>query len=291
MNMLKQLNEAVEYIEANLCAQIDYDQAAEIACVAADSFARFFSYMTGMTLAEYIRRRRLTLAAQDLRPGRAPVADIAVKYGYDSAAAFSRAFARQHGVTPSVYRRDGGSIRVYPPVSFHIQIKGAREMDFRLVELEETEIFGISRPYDGRSGEDREELRHAMWADRLDNIPEQLCEGRMDQPGNRVFDGVWYGVWQDRRYMIARKREDVKTTRLERRVIAAGTYAAFTSEKGGFAGVEIPKLFEQIFDAWLPASAYRLRDDTIVEVLHLWTDRELRREKRYYEVWIPVEPK
>ncbi len=69
MNMLKQLNAAIEYIEANLCAEFDLDTAAGIACVTADSFIRFFSYMTGMTLTEYVRRRRLTLAAQDLQHG------------------------------------------------------------------------------------------------------------------------------------------------------------------------------------------------------------------------------
>ena len=170
MNMLKQLNAAIEYIEANLCTEIDLDTVSEIACVTADSFIRFFSYMTGMTLNEYVRRRRLTLAAQDIQHSNAPIIDIAVKYGYDSAAAFSRAFAKQHGITPSVYRKDGGSLKVYPPASFHIIIKGAKKMDFRVIDLEETEIFGISKPYDGEGYKDREELRHIMWADRLDNI-------------------------------------------------------------------------------------------------------------------------
>ena len=161
-------------------------------------------------------------------------------------------------------------------------------MDFRIIELEETEIFGVSKPYDGEGYKDREELRHIMWADRLDNIPVQLCEGKFDQPENTALDGVWFGVWQNGRYMIARKRDDVKTTQLERKIIPAGTYAAFTSERGGLAGVEIPKLFELIFDSWLPASEYKLRDDIIIEVLHLWTRRELRQQNRYYEVWIPI---
>lgn len=73
MNMLKQLNAAIEYIETNLCAEFDLDTAAGIACVTADSFIRFFSYMTGMTLTEYVRRRRLTLAAQDLQHGKTPI--------------------------------------------------------------------------------------------------------------------------------------------------------------------------------------------------------------------------
>lgn len=284
MDMLKQWNAAITYLEENLCAELDLDAAARIACVSTDSFMRFFSYMTGMTLTEYVRRRRLTLATQDLQYNRMPIIDIAVKYGYQSGAAFSRAFAKQHGITPSDYRKHGGSLKIYAPASFSIMIKGAKEMDFRLIEIEETEVFGISKPYAGQDYQNREELRHLMWSDRFDNIPERICGGD--------YDGVWYGVWQDGSYMIARTKENVTAAvPLDRKRIPAGTYAAFTSEKGGFAGEEIPKLFDLIFGSWLPASEYRQKGDRIIEVLHLWTKRELRRENRYYEVWVPVERK
>lgn len=288
MNMLKQLNAAIEYIEANLCAEFDLDTAAGIACVTADSFIRFFSYMTGMTLNEYVRRRRLTLAAQDLQHGKTPIIDIAMKYGYDSATAFSRAFAKQHGITPSVYRKDGGSLKVYPPASFHILIKGAKEMDFRIIELEDTVMYGVSKQYEGQGYKNREELRHPMWTETMEDVPGQICNGKWNEPGSTIYDGVWFGIWQDGKYMIAREAKDAQNHDLERRVIPAGTYAAFTSERGGLAGVEIPKLFELIFDSWLPASEYKLRDDIIIEVLHLLTRRELRQQNRYYEVWIPI---
>ncbi len=291
MDMIRQLNEAIEYIEANLCAEFDIDTAAGIACVSADSLARFFSYMTGMTLTEYIRRRRLTLASHELRHSRMPMIDIAVKYGYDSAAAFSRAFVRQHGVAPSVYRKNGGSLKICPPASFHMIIKGAREMDFRLIELEEAGVYGVSKPYEGQGYRSREELRHLMWADDHDDVPGLLCEGRWNEQGNTAYDGVWYGVWQDGRYMIAREKEDVKNDRLEKLTLPAGTYAAFRTECGGLAWEEFPKLFELIFDSWLPASEYRQKYGVVIEVLHLWTDHELRKKNRYYEVWIPVELK
>lgn len=289
MHMLRQLNAAMAYIEANLCAEFDLDTAAGIACVTADSFARFFSYMTGMTLTEYVRRRRLTLAADDLRLTDAPVVDIAVKYGYDSAAAFSRAFVRQHGITPSTYRREGGALRVYPPASFHILIKGAKEMDFRIIELTETTLYGVSKPYAGQGYRTREELRHTMWANDCDDVPGQLCTGGWNQPGSTAYDGVWYGVWQDGRYMIARGTEDVKTHALETCRLPAGTYAAFRSECGVVAWEEFPRLFGLIFDAWLPASGYRQKGNLAIEVLHLWTDHDRRQKERYFEVWIPVE--
>ena len=90
MDMLKQLNAAMVYIEQNLCNDVHFDEAARIACVTRDSLMRFFSYMTGMTLHEYVRRRRLTLAACDLKQSTARVMDLSIKYGYESADAFSR---------------------------------------------------------------------------------------------------------------------------------------------------------------------------------------------------------
>ena len=287
MNLLKQLNAAMAYIEENLCGEIDFEKAAGIACVTADSLARFFSYMTGMTLTEYVRRRRLTRAAPDLRCGMR-VVDAAVKYGYDSATAFSRAFARQHGITPSEYRKNGGSLRLYPPASFHISIRGAREMNFRLIELPEIGICGVSEPYEGQGYANREEIRHVMWDEREKDIPGQICPGRWNEPGSSR-DGVWYGVWQDGRYMIARETEDAGNRAPERRILPAGLYAAFATDRGSLAWEEFPKLFDLIFGSWLPDSGFRRRGDLIVEVYHLLTDHDLRRKHRRYEVWLPVE--
>ncbi len=337
MNTLKQLNAAVEYIEANLCDEPDISAAAGIACVSADSFMRFFSYMTGMTVTEYIRRRRLTLAADELRVSDMPIVDIAIKYGYDSAAAFSRAFMKQHGVTQSDFRKYGASIKLYPPVSFHISVKGAKAMDFRIIDSTEIELYGISRQYDGEGYSSREELRHLMWSYELDDIPGQLCPGHWNEPENTAYDGRWYGIWRDGRYMIAREVGDVThgsgtdsgtkaqstnvtntqstdgtnaqsaddtnaqstngtnkifpNGELEAYTLPAGSYAVFKSERGGVAWEEFPKLFEAIFDSWLPNSVYRQKSELIIEVLHLWGDRDLRRRNRYYEVMIPIEVK
>ena len=291
MDMLRQLNAAIEYIEANLCAEFVPDAAAAIACISTDSFVRFFSYMTGMTPAEYVRRRRLTLAAEDLRSSRASVLEIAVKYGYDSAAAFSRAFARQHGVTPSLWRKNGGPLSIYPPVSFHITVKGAKEMNFRIIELEETEVVGVSFPYDGQGYRNREELRNRMWSEAYEDVPHQIACGHWNEPGSTACDGMWFGLWQGGRYMIARKTGDARGHSLERRQLPSGTYAAFTTEKGTPAWEEFPKLFDLIFHSWLPSSPYRQKGDLAIEVLHLWTDHDIRKKNKYYEVWIPVEPK
>ena len=291
MNMPKHLNAAIAYIESNLCAEFDLEEAARLACVTSDSFLRFFSYMTGMSLNEYIRRRRLTLAGADIRKTSDRILDIAVKYGYDSADAFTRAFVKQHGMTPTAYRKNGGSLKVYPPASFHIIIKGAKEMDFRIIELEDTAVFGVSKQFDGMGYQSIGELRNIMWSEAYEDVPHQICNGRWDEPDSTAYDGIWYGIRHDGKYLIAREKDDIQNEDLEVFTIPKGTYAAFKTERGGFAWEEFPKLFSLIFESWLPTSEYQQKGDLAIEVLHLWTDRDLRHKNRYYEVWIPVEPK
>ena len=290
MDTPERLNAAMTYIEQHLCTGLDMEEVARRACVTADSFERFFSYMTGMSLKEYVRCRRLTMAAQLLRDTNRRVLDIALQLGYESADAFSRAFARQHGITPAAYCKNGGALKIYPPASFHIIIKGANEMDFELIRLPETEVFGVSRQYDGESYRSREELRNILWDASQEDVPGKICEGAWNQPGSHAYDGIWFGVWQDGRYMVARREADAKDVSvLEKCVLPAGTYAAFRTGCGGLAWEEFPRLFGQIFDSWLPTSGYRQQGDLAIEVLHLQTDHDERQKKRWYEVWLPVE--
>lgn len=287
MDMLKQLNDAITYIESALCKAVDINKAAQIACVTKDSFMRFFSYMTGMSLNEYIRRRRLTLAADDLRNNNMRVLDIAVKYGWDSADAFTKAFIHQHSITPTQARDIHSTLKIYPPASFYIMIKGAKKMNFSIIELDETAVYGISKQFDREEYKTKEELRHIMWADNCDDVPGQICSGKWNEPGNNLYDGIWYGIWQNGKYMIAREA-DMANTVLEKTVIPSGTYVAFATEPGGLAWEEFPKLNELVFDSWLPSSEYRQKSDLTIEVLHLWTDHSERNKKRFYELWIPV---
>lgn len=99
---------------------------------------------------------------------------------------------------------------------------------------------------------------------------------------------MWYGIWQGCNYTIAREQADTKNTALEKHIIPSGTYAAFKTECGWLAWEEFPKLRELIFDSWLPSSEYRQKENIVIEVLHLWTDHDIRNKNRYYEVWIPT---
>ena len=282
MDILEGLNAAVQYIEERLQEKPDMEQAARLASHSADGFMRMFSYLTGMSVSEYIRRRRLTQAARDLQWGHA-VLETALRWGYESPDTFRRAFARQHGMTPSAARTPGVALKITPPLSFKINFQGGKEMDFRIIETGEIKLKGVSKQFEGGAAE-RFEQEHLMWADHHDNAPGLISA---TYPGG-WFGIEWFGIWDDGTYRIARRPEDIDGPGpLEDIAIPGGTYAAFRTGCGGYAGEELPKLRGEIFGAWLGGSGYRQTQDYEVEVYHLAPKEE--REKRYYEIWVPVE--
>jgi len=143
MDMLKGLNEALRYIEKNLAQNIDFKEAAKRAYCSEYHFKRMFSFLAGVPLSEYIRRRRLTLAAFDLKNDEKKVIDIAVKYGYSSPDSFTRAFQKLHGLTPSEAREEGHSLKAYPAMTFQLSVKGGSEMNYRIEKKEAFRIVGI----------------------------------------------------------------------------------------------------------------------------------------------------
>lgn len=288
MDMLRQLNDSINYIEANLSGNVDPGEAARIACVSVDSYLRFFSYMAGMSLAKYVRLRRLSLAAEDLLKSGDRIIDIALRWGWDSPDAFSRTFIHQHGIAPSALRRSKGSIRILPPVSFSITLHGGREMNYRLMDVPDLILYGCSRAYDPSKHLNHESLRGSMWEYKSENIPGQICSGGWNHPFDPSYDGLWYGLWRNGRYLIGRVKDDVCSDQLERQIVPAGRYAVFTSERGAQAWEALPAMMDSIFQSWLPSSGYQLRSDDVLEIYHLWTDRTLRQKQRYYEVCIPI---
>lgn len=101
MDWIERLNKSIHYIEDHLTDEIDIGQLARIAYCSTYHYQRMFTYMAGITLSEYIRRRKMSLAAVDLQSGKERVIDIAEKYGYQSPTAFNRAFQSFHGIAPS----------------------------------------------------------------------------------------------------------------------------------------------------------------------------------------------
>ncbi len=144
MEWSDRMNSAIDFIESNIDDEINISEVAEKAYCSSFHFQRMFYAIIGITPAEYIRRRRLTLAAMELAIGNDKVIDIAIKYGYNSPNAFTRAFRNMHGINPREVRTSGVKLSAYNRISFHVEIKGGNDMDYKIVEKPAFELVGKS---------------------------------------------------------------------------------------------------------------------------------------------------
>ena len=123
----EKINEAIEYIESNLTEKIDYTKAARISCCSLNKFQRLFLFATEITISEYVRRRRMTLAAEELMKSDIKVIDLALEYSYESPESFTRAYQGIHGYPPSATRKFG-AYNKYGKISLQIKINGDLSM-------------------------------------------------------------------------------------------------------------------------------------------------------------------
>ena len=138
------IQRSIDYIEQHLADEMDIE---EIAAESPFYYQRIFGALCGMTAGDYIRARRMTLAAQELARTEAKVIDVAVKYGYDSPDSFTKAFLRFHGVSPSRAREPGTDLKSLAPLHIKISLEGGSMMDYRIVEKAPFTIVGVKRPF------------------------------------------------------------------------------------------------------------------------------------------------
>jgi AraC family transcriptional regulator len=196
MDWTARMNAAIDYIEDNLEANVDFSQAAAKAACSTFHFQRMFLAVCGITPAEYVRRRRLTLAATGLSRDTSKVIDIALKYGYDSPDAFTRAFKSMHGVTPSAARKSGVKLTAYPRISLQIQFIGGNDMDYRMIETPAFKIAMVSRKFTSVGGQNFKDL--PAWWGEFRKSPDcaALASLAGNKPGNLTRGtmlGVCYG--------------------------------------------------------------------------------------------------
>ena len=139
---MQEWNRAVELIEADLTAPVDVGALARVALTSEYHFRRMFASLAGMPLSEYIRRRKLTAAAAEIIAGQG-VLDVATRYGYGSAEAFTRAFKAMHGLSPSQARRPGAVLHSQPQLRFHLRIEGSAGMKHQIVKKEAFRLIGL----------------------------------------------------------------------------------------------------------------------------------------------------
>lgn len=279
MQWIDRMNDAVGYIERHLTDEIDYEQLARLACCSSYHFQRMFAYMAGVGLAEYIRRRKMSLAAADLQLGGAKIIDVAAKYGYQSPTAFNRAFQSVHGVAPSALKSEGVKLKSYPPITFLITIKGAEEMNYRIETSPAFRVVGVSQKMSNVVEENFRDVP-LLWQRVSTDGTLQKLAARMSAEPKGVLGVCGCGEKDQWRYYIAVASNE-PAGEFETCIVPACTWAIFPGS--GVCPQAIQELEQRIVTQWLPASGFEYADGPDIE-LYLSPDPQ----HAEFEVWVPV---
>ena len=275
MEWIKRMNAAMEHLEAHLTDGIDVSEIARIACCSSFHFQRMFSYMAGVPLGEYVRRRRMTRAAEDLCNG-ARVTDVAARYGYDSPTAFNRAFQSVHGVAPS--RARAATLQAYTPIRFSLTATGGAPLAYRMETLDAFSIAGYAAPIGKTLAENFQNVP-ALWARaaREEVLPKLVRMQAGPLPGllgaSRETDGGW-------QYMIGACAERAGEGMALWRVPACH-WAVFSGQ--GAMPAAIQEVERRAVLEWLSASGYEYANAPDIEA-YLVPEPE----NAVFEVWLPV---
>lgn len=280
MKWIERLNKAINYIEEHITDNIDYEEVAKVAYCSSYHFQRMFAYMTETTLSEYIRRRRMSLAAVDLKVSNEKIIDIALKYGYSSPTAFNRAFQSIHGIAPSHAKKPDVSLKSFPPISFTITIKGDEVMNYRIEKKEAFNIFGISMPLH-KEMDKNFAIVPKMWQDMAANGTLQKLASKISSEPMGILGVCTCNNEQEWRYYIAVSGKDTEDGQYENYQIPSFTWAIFPGE--GTNPQAIQELEKRIITEWLPTSGYEYDNGPDIEV---YLNDDPNHSK--FEVWIPV---
>lgn len=277
MDTLDNMKQAIDYIESNLDGEIEYAKIAQIALCSQYHFQRMFGFLIGVPLSEYIRRRRLTLAAFDLQNGNEKIIDIALKYGYNSPDSFSRAFIAMHGVTPSKAREKGKTLKAYPRITFSLSLKGVVEMNYRIEQKNSFTVVGVKERFshvDGL-GESIGKMWQVTPAETIKQIA-GLGDGLV---------GVYSGMYEDNTtdyYIAAITQKDCPET-LVKLEIPTLTWAVF--EITGPMPKAMSDVWGRIFSEWFPTSGYEHAE---APELEWYSNGNMNSADYKSEIWIPV---
>lgn len=282
MEWIERLNQSVDYIESNLCSEISYEQAAKIACCSTFHFQRMFSYIAGVPLSEYIRRRRMTAAAFDLQTTNEKILDLALKYGYDSPTSFNRAFQHVHGVAPSVARAEGITLKAYPPIRITISIKGEAEMNYKIEKKEAFRIVGFKETMNVNLDENFTKVP-LFWQQitAAGKIP-VICQ-IMNQPPLGVLGVSTCMDGKNFDYYIAVSSDQPVPEGMAEYTVPEATWAIF--ECIGALPHSLQDLQKRIITEWLPASGYEYANAPDIEV---YSDGDQQSPNYRSQIWLPI---
>ncbi len=279
MDLIESLNAALQYIEAHLLDETDSEKAAKHVGLSRFYLERTFAALTCMSVSEYIRARRLTLAAQELISTQRKVIDLALEYGYDTPESFTKAFSRFHGVTPTSARRMSTLLRCQNPLAISIKMEGANMMNYKMEQMEAFTVVGVEKMF------------------HMDTSMQEIPQfwGEFDAKGLSQQIVPMFGICFDADasgnfpYMIAEVLQPGKPVPdgMTTREIPAHLWARFAC--AGALPLAIQTVTKQIYSEWLPTNGiYEVAQNVEIE---MYTEGNITSSDYYSEVWIPVKKK
>lgn len=204
MNWIQCLSKAIRYIEEHLTDEINIDNVSNQSYASSSNFQLVFHLVMGMTVGEYIRNRRLSLAAQDLLKPDSKIIDVAIRYQYDTQESFSKAFTRFHGFPPS--KAQLGKIRLFYPLSINVTVQGGFDMSRKLIDS----FYWTN--IEGENGTN---------ADKYKRIVEWAAKARGQNPG--VFDALTEWVLDESQWSDDKLAENEQ-------ILMQGVFARFKEQ-------------------------------------------------------------
>ncbi|ATH94324.1 AraC family transcriptional regulator [Bacillus glycinifermentans] len=284
MEVVNRLAESIDFIEQNLDKDLRHEDVAKVACCSKFHFQRMFYMLTGGTLADYIRKRRLTVAAQELASADAKVIDVALKYGYNTPESFSKAFSKLHGMSPSQAREKGRTLKAFPRLSFQIQIKGAEDMNYKIAQKESFHIMGKAIQTTVNMEQNKveipvfwDELNRNGFTESLKPFAGPLGYLGVCMDFNEQADTFTYVIG------VEKTTEDLPEGCIVKE-IPASTWAVFDAV--GPVNQAVQATWERIFSEWFAATGYEHADGPELETYPV--DGNIMAEDHVTQIWIPI---
>jgi AraC family transcriptional regulator len=283
MEWLDSMNHALDYLEEHIADDADIGEAAKLAYSSKFHFQRLFFMVCGVTLADYLRSRRLTLAAQELAFGDCRVLDIALKYGYETPESFAKAFRKFHGISPSDAREPGVRLKAVSRLKFIVSVKGDHDMDYRIIKKDAFRVVGKALRVSTVDGQN------------FTKIPEfwgQCCsDGTFETIIKLSDDGSSLGICGDfnpemnefNYYVAVPSQSGAVPAGCAEITIPAQTWAVFDSF--GKMPNAIQAVTTKIFSEWFPASSFEHAEAPELEV---YLPGDMDDPNYRCEVWMPV---
>jgi len=282
MNMLERMNTAIEYIEAHLLEQLHMPTIAKVAGTSESEIQKTFYALTGISIVEYIRRRRLSLAGFELQKREKSVLEIALEYGYSSPDSFTRAFRQMHGTTPSAVKNGGCLLKSYGKITFVLTIKGVNALNYKILKKEQMRIVGIKKWFSVENDSQMREIPK-MWDAVSDGIKKRIVSLSNHDGAVGLCADMYDGGFD---YWIGCMSDKACPEGLEEITIPAASWAVFE-----IIGPVRPlpnamqDIWKRIYSEWLPNSVY---EHAMLPEIEYYSSGDMMAEDYRSEIWIPV---